>query len=387
MVPRILTFTSLFPNAAQPMHGLFVRERVRALSKVCAIEVVAPVPWHRRVDEVERDECGFTVHHPRFFFIPKILKSLDGLFMAASCVSKVAQVREAYPFDLIDAHWAYPDGMAAALIATRLRVPFAVTVRGDDINIFAEERGRGAVIRWMLRRAALVVAVSDELKARVERITGGHPNVTVIRNGVNGDRFHPCDRDAARRRLGLDPMTRVCVSVGRLHASKGLPVLVDALARLPDPSHDVHLFVIGAPDPEADAREAIADRVAHHRLHGRVHLVGPQTPDRLADWYNAADLFCSATTREGSPNVLLEAMACGLPCVTTPVGGNREAVSTSELGLLAPPDAAALGGAIAEALARTWNRQRIAEQARRRTWAVVAEECRDHLLQLVPAVS
>jgi len=384
MGPRVLTFTSLFPNAGQPMHGLFVRERIRALAKVCRLEVVAPVPWYRRVADVDRDEGGFAIHHPRFFTVPKILKRLDGLFMGMSCLPRVARIRKTFPFDLIDAHWAYPDGVAAALIAARLGVPFAVTVRGDDINIFAEERGRGPVIRWMLRRAALVIALSDDLKARVERLTGGHPNVTAIRNGVNGDRFHPSDRHAARRRLGLDANTRVCVSVGRLHASKGLPVLVDALAQLPGQFRDVDLFVIGAPDPEADARAAIAARVSHHDLHGRVHLVGAQSPDQLADWYNAADLFCSATTREGSPNVLLEAMACGLPCVTTPVGGNREAVTTIDVGMLAPPEPAALGHAMAAALTRTWNRERIAELARRRTWSVVAEECREQLRQLRP---
>ncbi len=384
MGPRILTFTSLFPNAAQPMHALFVRERVRALARLCRVEVVAPVPWYRRVPDIEHDDSGCTIHHPRFFTLPKVFKSLDGLWMGLSCLPRVARVRESFPFDLIDAHWAYPDGVGAAVIAARLGVPFSVTVRGDDINIFAEERGRGTAIRWMLRRAALVIALSDDLKARVERLTGGHPNVTVIPNGVNGERFHPCDRDAARRRLGLDPATRVCVSVGRLHASKGLPVLVDALARLPRPFDDVHLFVIGAPDPEADARAAIAARVARHQLHCRVHIVGAQSPDQLADWYNAADLFCSATTREGSPNVLLEAMACGLPCVTTPVGGNREAVTTIDVGMLAPPEAAALGDAMAAALTRTWNRERIAELARRRTWSVVAEECREHLRHLRP---
>jgi glycosyltransferase involved in cell wall biosynthesis len=113
-----------------------------------------------------------------------------------------------------------------------------------------------------------------------------------------------------------------------------------------------------------------------------MHLVGAQSPDQLVDWYNAAELFCSATTREGSPNVLFEAMACGLPCVTTPVGGNREAVTSQDVGILAPSDAESLGRALAAALTRTWNRARIAEHAGQRTWAVVAGECREHLRQM-----
>jgi glycosyltransferase involved in cell wall biosynthesis len=245
MGPRILTFTSLFPNARQPMHGPFVRERIRALAAECRLEVVAPVPWvpplpglgpryavYREIASTEHDH-GITIYHPRFFVVPKVLKTFDGLFMGASCLAPVARIRRSFPFDLIDAHWAYPDGVAAAYIAARLRVPFAVTVRGDDINIFAEERGRGPMIRWMLRRASLVIALSEDLKARVEWLTGGHPHVVTIRNGINPDRFRPVDPAAARGRLGLAAGTRVCVSVGRLHASKGIDVLVDALARLP----------------------------------------------------------------------------------------------------------------------------------------------------------
>ena len=400
MDPRILTFTSLFPDAEHPTRGVFVRERIRALAAVCPLEVAAPVQWVpplaaltrrygdcRRVPRFERDASGFAIHHPRFFVMPKLLKRADGRLMGAACVREVARIQRSFRFDLIDAHWAYPDGVAASFIARRTGVPFAVTVRGDDINVFAEEPGRGPQIRRMLARAALVIAVSEDLKARVERLTCGRAAVVVIPNGVDGDRFRPGDRLGARRRLRLPMDRRVCVSVGRLHDSKRFPLLVDALARLPAACGDVELFVIGAPDPEADARAAIAERVSRHHLQDRVHVVGAQTPDQLVDWYNAADLYCSATIREGSPNVILEAMACGLPCVTTPVGGNCEAVATADVGLLAPSDPVSLGDALAAALTRSWNRAHIAERARRRTWAVVAAECLDALGRVVPHAS
>ncbi len=400
MGPRILTFTSLFPDAEHPMRGVFVRERIRALAAVCPLEVVAPVQWVppialferrygncRRVPRFERDASGVAIHHPRFAVVPKLLKRLDGLLMGAACVDEVARIRRSFPFDLIDAHWAYPDGVAASFVAQRAGVPFTVTVRGDDINVFAEEPARGPQIRRMLARAALVIAVSEDLKARVEQLTGGRATTVVVPNGVDGTRFRPADRLAARQRLGLPMDRRVCVSVGRLHDSKRFPLLVDALARLPAGCGDVELFVIGAPDPEADARAAIAERISHHNLHDRVHVVGAQTPDQLVDWYNAADLYCSATIREGSPNVILEAMACGLPCVTTPVGGNREAVASADVGLLAPSDPVALGDALAAALTRSWNRAHIAERARRRTWSVVAGECREALGRVVPHAS
>lgn len=397
--PRILTFTSLFPNVEQPLHGLFVRERIRALAKVSSIRVVAPVPWAPPLPYLPRRYAGYRrvvrqahdgptiVDHPRFFVVPKLLKSTDGVLMGLSCLPAVTKIRESFPFDLIDAHWAYPDGVAAAVLARHFGVPFAVTVRGDDVNVFAQERGRGAAIRWALRRAALVIALSEDLKARVQLITGGNPRIVVVPNGVDGDRFRLIDPRAARRCLGLEPSARILITVGRLHVSKGIPHIIEALGRLPDGFADVRLIIVGAHDREADARPAIAASISRHRLQGRVHLVGPQTPDQLVDWYNAANVFCSATTREGSPNVLLEAMACGLPCVTTPVGGNPEVICSSDVGQLVAPEPAGLASAIAAALTRPWNRERIAMHASRRTWATVADECRRQLVELVPATA
>ena len=173
------------------------------------------------------------------------------------------------------------------------------------------------------------------------------------------------------------------VSVGRLHHSKGFPIVVDALAALGSRFEDVRLFIIGGPDSEADARPAIASAVARHGLHRRVFLTGVQTREQLVDWYSAADLFCLATTREGSPNVLLEAQACGLPCVATSVGGNPEVIASSELGILSRASANKMAEAIAAAFSRQWNRSEIAARARHRTWCVVADECRLRLTEAV----
>jgi len=155
--------------------------------------------------------------------------------------------------------------------------------------------------------------------------------------------------------------------------------VVDAVGLLGPRVPDAQVFVVGAPDGEADARPAIAEAVARHRLEGRVHLVGPQSPEQLVDWYNAADVFCLATTREGSPNVLLEALACGLPCVATPVGGNPEAVRGARQGMLVDPAPASMAQALERALTTDWDRAAIALEGRRRSWAHVAEECFVHL--------
>ncbi len=388
---RILTFSSIFPNAAEPLHGLFVAARVQALAQLAAVQVMAPVPAappfpglaarYYRCAEVPRvtSRSGLTVHHPRFAVIPRILKGTDPVLMAASCLPALRALRRSFPFDVIDAHWACPDGVAAALLATALGVPYSITVRGDDINIFAQEPARRRAIAWALRRAARVVALSNDLRDGVVALGADPSRVSVIANGVDTARFHRIPRGEARLGLGVPADARLLLTVGRLHTSKGFPLLVEALARAGSAYADVRLVIVGEPDGESDATPAIRSAIERFSMQSRVDLIGRRTPAELARWYSAADLFCLATTREGSANVLLEALACGLPCVTTDVGGNREAITDPRYGVLTDPDAGAFATAIAAALERDWDRERMVQRARSRGWDRVARECCDEL--------
>jgi teichuronic acid biosynthesis glycosyltransferase TuaC len=395
---RVMTFTSLYPNAAEPGHGLFVGARVQALAQIANVEVVAPVPWSPpipglparfyRCQDVPAVETrdGLVVHHPRFTVIPRVLKSTDPALMALTCAPAVKAIQRRFDFAVIDAHWACPDGVAAAMLARVAGVPFSITVRGDDINVFADEPRRRPLIRWALRRAGLVIALSNELADKVVALGADPDRVRTIPNGVDTARFRFVDQSAARRTLGIGPDETLLFTAGRLHTSKGFPVLVEALARLASDHPRTRLVIAGRPDDEADATPAIKEAVGRFGLDDRVALIGGVAPDDLVTWYNAADLFCLATTREGSANVLLEALACGLPCVTTAVGGNRDAVSSDEHGILTRPDAAAMADAIDAALAKTWNRRRLADQAAARGWNVVARECLDGLESLLTPV-
>ena len=173
---RVLTFTSLFPNGQHPLHGVFVGERIRALSRLCDLQVVAPVPWapptrilgerYYSYSRIPREEFheGLPLKHPRFLVFPKVFKSADGMLMAAYSWQALSAMRQSFPFDVIDAHWAYPDGFAAAVLANFFHVPLALTVRGDDINVLPDFFWRRQLIRWALRQAALVIALSKELR-------------------------------------------------------------------------------------------------------------------------------------------------------------------------------------------------------------------------------
>ena len=138
---KILSFTTVYPNAAQPGAGVFVRERLRHAARLADVRVVAPVPWfpfgHRITPQTRprlssRIESGeMNVLHPRFFSVPGIFKALDGLFLFLSSVAAIRRLkREGFDFDLIDAHFAYPDGLAAILLGFLYRRPVVVTLRG-----------------------------------------------------------------------------------------------------------------------------------------------------------------------------------------------------------------------------------------------------------------
>jgi glycosyltransferase involved in cell wall biosynthesis len=389
--PRILTFCSIFPNRAEPRHGLFVQARTLALARLAELQVMAPVPasppvaglperYYRCADVPAVEQVGdVLVHHPRFVAIPRILKGTDPALMALSCLPAVLRLRRRFAFDLIDAHWACPDGVAAAYLARMIGVPYSITVRGDDINIFAHEPARRGPIQTALRRADRVIALSTELRDQVVALGASPDRVAVIPNGIDAGRFYPMPREQARASLDIPADGRMLVTVGRLHASKGFPVLVDALAKLGADAADVRLVIVGEPDSEADARPGILAAMASHGLTARVHMVGGKSPEQLRAYYSAADLFCLATTREGSANVLLEAMACGTPCITTDVGGNPDAIPDGRYGILTQTDAEAMAVAIGEGLRRAWDRTAIQARAASRDWNVVAHECYAHL--------
>jgi teichuronic acid biosynthesis glycosyltransferase TuaC len=384
---RVLSFTSIFPNSQQPAHGGFVRDRVAALAALCDLRVVAPVPWtppgpwlpasyraYQTIPPVET-QGHLTVSHPRFMVVPKLLKSTDGILMALSLRPQLRSLRERFHFDVVDAHWAYPDGVAAAVVARDSGVPLALTVRGDDVNVFGRERGRRQSIRWALRQASVIIALSEGLKDGVEALIGPSDRVVVIPNGIDATRFRRQPRAAARARLGLDAASPIMLSVGRLHLSKGFPILVEALGRLRDSHPDLRLIIVGGPDREADATPHIRVAADRYGVAERVRLVGPQSVDQMTDWYSAADVFCLATEREGSPNVILEALACGLPCLATPAGEIASLLADGRVGRIVAAEPAAFAGAVADALAKRWNRDDIAARGLRRTWQTVALEC------------
>jgi glycosyltransferase involved in cell wall biosynthesis len=200
-------------------------------------------------------------------------------------------------------------------------------------------------------------------------------------------RFQPVPQPEARAALGLPASGPVLVSVGGLCERKGFHRVMACLPRLRQRHPGLKFLVVGGPSPEGDWTAQLQQLSDDLALQDCVVFAGPQPPDALRQWLSAADVFVLATRNEGWANVFLEAMACGLPVVTTRVGGNAEVVSAPELGTVVPfGDEPALEAAVDAALQTSWNRARIRAYAEANTWERRIDLLEREFLALTAAV-
>ncbi|WAC75939.1 glycosyltransferase family 4 protein [Roseateles sp. SL47] len=338
---KLLTFSTLYPSAQMPSHGIFVETRLRHLvgSGQVTSRVVAPVPWfpfkaerfgeYARFATTPKDEMrhGLAVSHPRFIRLPKVGMSSAPYTLAWTALRAARALQRAgEDFDLIDAHYFYPDGVAAAMVAKALGKPLVITARGTDINLIPAYSFPRKLILRAAAQADAMVTVCAALKDELVHLGADAAKIHVLRNGVDLTLFHPGGRDAARTALGLAPGRFTLASVGHLIERKGHELVIAALAELPD----VDLLIAGAGPEEA----ALRRRAAELGVTDRVRFLGPLPQSRLREVYVGADALVLASSREGWANVLLEAMACGTPVAASNVWGTPEVVASPEAGEL-----------------------------------------------------
>lgn len=379
--PAIVVFSSLFPSPAQPHAGLFVRERMFRVGRHVPLSVVAPAPWfpfqsllrrwrpHFRPKPPAFDEQqGFSVWFPRYLSFPGVFKSLDGVFMALGAYRRMRQLQRVGQLDVIDAHFGYPDGYAAVLLGRWLKVPVTITMRGTE-DRHARTPGLSARLKQALMGCQHVFSVSAALRQVAVNLGVPGEKIEVVGNGVDTDKFRHMDRIECRRALDLAVDVPVLISVGGLVERKGfhrvIEVLPDLIRRYPQ----LVYLIVGGPSAEGNNRAELVALVARLGLQRHVRFLGTRKPEELSAVLSAADVFVLATRNEGWANVFLEAMACGLPVVTTDVGGNQEVVCRSDIGTIVPfGDAQALSGALAHALGHPWDRQQIRDYALDNAW-------------------
>lgn len=339
---QMITVTNLFPNRLQVRHGIFVRERLKQFKKSTQINniehvVIAPVPWfpfglRRRLKLLKGveyqsfdQELNAKVHHPRYLALPIVgnLTSPLTYFWAIRPILK--QCRQQGGCVLLDAHFGFPDSVAATLAAKSIGAPVLVTMRGSDINQMARELGINQWIRWLIKSADRVITVSQALHDAVVHLGGSEKTTKVIRNGVDFKKFTILqNREEARRKLEI--CGRTILSVGNLVPLKGHELIVEALSEL----QDYNLIIVGSGPEE----ESIKRRASILGVDDRVRIVPELPQNEIVRYYQSADVLVLASSREGLPNVILEALACGMPVVATNVGGVSEVIQSHTQGVL-----------------------------------------------------
>jgi teichuronic acid biosynthesis glycosyltransferase TuaC len=336
---KILTFSTLYPNAVNPHHGIFTETALNKVMETGKVQtvVIAPVPWfpfkhasfgrYGRFARVPLTETrsGVRVLHPRYLLPPKVGMHIAPFLMALAALKTIRQlIDDGFDFDVIDAHYFYPDGVAAILLGRYFKKPVVITALGTDINLIPKFYLPKKMILWAGRNASAVVTVCEALKTELAHIGMRRNDITPLRNGVDLSLFQPVDRPVTRARLGIHGFT--LLSVGHLIDRKGHHRVIAALAQMPE----VSLVIVGAGPDGPKLKKLAIERQVHHR----VSFVGALPQEALRHYYGACDALVLASSREGWANVLLESLACGTPVVASNVWGTPEVIRSAEAGVL-----------------------------------------------------
>lgn len=380
---RVLTLSTLFPNAFRPTLGVFVERQTLGLAARGDVElrVVAPVglplwplsrhPHYAPLAALPSGELwkGLRLYRPRYRVWPRLGVARTAGSIADALLPLLRDLRRDFPFDVIDAEFFWPDGPAAMRLAQALDVPFSVKARGSDIHVWGNRPGIAEQIVAAGRAAQGLLAVSGALKRDMIALGMPADRIRVHRTGIDLDRFRPMDRGAVKAELGVSGP--LLVTAGALIARKGQAIVIEALATLPGAT----LLIVGH-GPDRPALEKLAARLG---VADRVRFLGALAHEALPPLFAAADVMMLPTASEGLANVWVESLACGTPVVTCDVGGAREVIDRPEAGRLAARTPVAFAAAAGELLASPPAQEAVRGAAEKFSWETNSTELFAHL--------
>jgi teichuronic acid biosynthesis glycosyltransferase TuaC len=353
---RILSISTLYPSDVQPNFGVFVEQQMQAVmqrgdTELVVINPIGLPPWplslhprYRAISHLPAQEQRgeVTILRPRF----RLLPGMGGRFNPGAIVRAVLPLARwlhaAQRFALIDAQFFYPDGPAAARIAEALDLPLSIKARGADIHYWGKFPGSAAQVLSAGRQTAGMLAVAEGIADDMAALGLPRERITIHRTGLDAARFHPRDRTAARAKFGFLSEVPLLITVGALIPRKGQAFVIDALAHLPG----AQLALAGTGPDEAKLRA----RAAKLGMGERVHFLGAVPNAELPELLSAADVFVLPSSSEGLANAWIEALACGVPVVTTPIPGARELITDPDYGRFAERDGQAIAQAVSALL-------------------------------------
>ncbi len=376
--------TRLFPSQAFPVFGTFCMERARALAEHADVRVMVPTPyfpswlpgregWKKwtRVERMGVMQPGIRVTYPRYVSIPGTATWLQGVAMAHSAGRELEANFEGWKPDIIDGHFAFPDGYAATKLGLAIGVPVVVTCHGSDLRQFPDIPIAGNMTRWTLRTANRVISVSTELMRRSIELGCPADRAIFLTNGVDPNKFAVRTQADCRARFGLPANRKIGVHVGNLIDLKDQSLVIRALAEIRKQGEAVPLLVLVGDGPN---RQRLTDEVKQLELENDVMLVGQRPHDEVAHWMGAADWLLLSSSAEGWATVYFEAMACGRPVITSNVSSAKDAINQPAYGMVVEPRTPeAFASAMIEASHRQFEAAMIRAYAEQHSWSQWAE--------------
>jgi glycosyltransferase involved in cell wall biosynthesis len=374
--------------------GIFVANRLAAMARHADVRVVQPVPYLPGVRPLPewarsptRSVAGIEVLHAPMLYLPYVLKSADGMWLARAVAPVLARLHAERPIDVIDAHFGYPEGVGCQRVARQLGLPLFITIRGFE-NEYLQKPVIGDQLRTAMRKATGCICVSHSLRAMSLQQGVAADRLGVVHNAIDGNTFSYDTPRAARERLGLPLEQRLVVSVGHLVSRKRHHILIEAFARLRACHPDARLVILGARSFEVAYPGQLVALARRLGIEDAVTFAGNRPPTEVADWLRAADVFALGTAREGCCNAVLESLAVGAPNVTTPAGDNTHFVRDGHNGFIVPiDDAPAMAAALERALQVSWDREAIARalHADVGSWDRVAQNVLEYMSRQLDA--
>lgn len=339
---RLLFLSNLFPDREDPVRGLDNATLLHALHSWWEIRVISPrpvfPPWKSIPQGCREEDTPFDPNYLPCPYLPKIGDRWNDRLMARALGPAFERAIDSFQPDAVLASWLYPDGCAVASLAAEAGVPVVLITQGSDTHRFLEFPIRRRKILGAIERSDAVICRSADLANRLEAAGANSEKLHVIYNGVDTAVFRKEDASAARRELGVEPGVPLMLFVGNFLPVKDPVFLIRAHAELNRRrarSGDLppaRLVCIGS----GPLRPAMEAEIARQGNGAASELLSSVPPSKIARWMNAADLLCLSSLNEGFPNVILEAMASGLPFVSTDVGGISELVDASSMTALVP---------------------------------------------------
>jgi glycosyltransferase involved in cell wall biosynthesis len=369
---RILYISNLYPSAARPMAGYFQVPVFDRLADRCEIKVIHASmtsllnPFSANPSQSPLTADRRLVANPTVYYLPKFGHWNGALFSAAvDCA--VTEATDGWQPDVMFSSWLYPDAFGTLLQAQKRGLPFVCDAVGSDVNILMKKLGRRRQILRVARKSNAIITRSEALRQKLANDGIASNKITVLYNGVDPAKFRPLDRQTCAKKLGLDPQRPRILFVGVFLPVKNLFTLLDAFAHVRANGFEQTELILAGTGP---LEPRLKRRMAELHTENAVRMTGQLIPhDEIPCWMNASDLLCLPSLNEGVPNVILEALACGLPIVASSVGGIPEVVS-SDAGVLLeqPTNVAELSHSLQTALARNWDRAAIQRTSMRFSW-------------------